>query len=418
MNGDTGEFQQESWPPCGDLQHSEINGKAEVLPLNVLTVRPAAMIRPRPWLYGFWLMRGAVTLLAAPGGTGKTSLITTMILACAAGRNLLGENPHRKLRVAFLGLEETSEEMERRFAAAMIRYELAPADVADRVLYLDGREYGFKAATVDERGQVQMTTEMQQLIGDLMMCRIDVLIADPLALTHSAQENDNTAMAAVMSYFAAAAIACDIGVLLIHHTRKGAIAGDVDAIRGAGALVNHARIAIGLSPMSEAERDQMNISKEDARSLVRIDDLKFNYSARAAEARWIRLESIALGNGSEDYPQGDFVQVPVNWIPPASDLTNAIANRVLDMLAAGIEVDGMQERYTTSRKGDRAAFDLMKQVFEGEEMDWSEKQIAGLLKTWERNNVIQVMDYESGRQRKTRKGIFVNNANRPGAKHD
>lgn len=415
MNGDNGEFQQEAWPPCGDIQHSDINGKAEALPLNVLTVRPAAMIRPRPWLYGYWLMRGAVTLLAAPGGTGKTSLITTMILACAACRNLLGETPHRNLRVAFLGLEETGEEMERRFAAAMIKYEIAPADIADRVLYLDGREYGFKAATVDERGQVQMTGDMQQLIGDLMMCRIDILVADPLALTHSAQENDNTAMAAVMSYFAAAAIACDIGVLLIHHTRKGAVAGDVDAIRGAGALVNHARIAIGLSPMSEPEREQMNIPKEDARSLVRIDDLKFNYSARAADARWVRLESIALGNGSEDYPHGDLVQVPVNWTPPApSIVTTTLANHVLDELDRGTQ-DG--ERYTTSRKGERQAFEITKTTLWNGGCELGDKAIVQLLKSWERNNVIYVADYESVTQRKVRKGIFVNNANRPGMAH-
>jgi len=416
MNGEGAVFEQENWPPCGDLQASEINGKAESLPLNVLRVRPANMIRPRPWLYGHWLMRGAVTLLAAPGGTGKTSLITSAILACATGRNLLGEQPHRKLRVAFLGLEETSEEMERRFAAAMIRYGITQDEIADRVLYLDGREYAFKVAEMDERGQVQMTGDMQRLIGDLMMCRIDVLVADPLALTHSAQENDNTAMAAVMSYFTSAAAMCDIAVMLIHHTRKGAIAGDVDAIRGAGALVNHARIAIGLSPMSEQEREEMNIPKEDARSLVRIDDLKFNYSVRSADARWVRLESIRLENGTEDYPDGDFVQVPINWTPPSPTVvTTALANRILDELDRGTP-EG--ERYTTSRKGERQAFELARDILRGDGLDISDRAIMQLLKSWERNNVIYVKDYDSPSQRKRRKGIFVNNSNRPGTSHE
>lgn len=356
-----------------------------------------------------------MTLLAAPGGTGKTSLITTTILACASGRNLLGEQPHKQLRVAFLGLEETSEEMERRFSAAMIRYGITPDEIGERVLYLDGREYAFKVAEMDERGQVQMTGDMQQLIGDLMMCRIDVLVADPLALTHSAQENDNTAMAAVMSYFAGAAALCDIAVMLIHHTRKGAIAGDVDAIRGAGALVNHARIAIGLAPMSEPEREEMNIPKEDARSLVRIDDLKFNYSARSADARWIRLESVSLGNATEDYPDGDFVQVPVNWTPPAPTVvTTALANRILDELEKGAP-EG--ERYTMSRKGERQAFELARDILRGDGLDISDRAIMQLIKSWERNNVIYVNDYDSMSARKRRKGIFVNNANRPGMAH-
>lgn len=386
---------------------------SEGLPLNVLTVRPEREIKPRPWLYGFWLMRGAVTLLAAPGGTGKTSLITTTILACATGRNLLGEEPLRKLRVAFLGLEESGEEMERRFAAAMKHYGVTAEDLGDRVSYLDGRQYGFKAAVLDSQGQVEMTKDMLQLISVLMMARIDVLIADPLALTHSAQENDNTAMAAVMSYFATAAIECRIGVLLIHHTRKGAMAGEVDSIRGAGALVNHARIAIGLAPMSDQERENMNIPKEESRSLVRIDDLKFNYSARAADARWVKLESIRLNNATDEYPHGDSVQVPVNWTPPNTNLSIQLANRILDALDAGI--DG--ERYTMSRKGDRQAADLALKMLQAEGMDWSDKQVITLLKGWERNNVISVADYDSPGQRRARKGIFVNEANRPGTKH-
>lgn len=384
-----------------------------VLPLNQLTLRPESEIKPRPWLYGFWLMRGAVTLLAAPGGTGKTSLITTTILACATGRNLLGENPLRPLRVAFLGLEESEEEMERRFTAAMKQYDISIEDLGDRVSYLDGRQYGFKAAALGQQGQVVMTDDMMNLIGVLMMGRIDVLIADPLALTHDAQENDNTAMAAVMSYFATAAIECRIGVLLIHHTRKGAVAGEVDSIRGAGALVNHARIAIGLAPMSEQEREAMNIPKEEARSLVRIDDLKFNYSARAADARWVKLESVHLNNATAEYPHGDSVQVPVNWTPPNTTLSTQLANRILDALDAGIE----GERYTMTRKGDRQAADLVLKIMQAEGVDWSDKQVVTLLKGWERNNVISVADYDSPGQRRARKGIFVNEANRPGTSH-
>lgn len=387
---------------------------SEGLPLNVLTVRPEREIKPRPWLYGFWLMRGAVTLLAAPGGTGKTSLITTTILACATGRNLLGEEPLRKLRVAFLGLEESGEEMERRFAAAMKHYGVTAEDLGDRVSYLDGRQYGFKAAVLDGQGQVEMTKDMLQLISVLMMARIDVLIADPLALTHSAQENDNTAMAAVMSYFATAAIECRIGVLLIHHTRKGAMAGEVDSIRGAGALVNHARIAIGLAPMSDQERENMNIPKEESRSLVRIDDLKFNYSARAADARWVKLESIRLNNATDEYPHGDSVQVPVNWTPPNTGLSTQLANRILDVLDAGVE----GERFTILRRGERQAFDVAQRMIREDGLDWSDAQIMALIKSWERNNVIVMRDYDSPGQRKPRRGIFVNQSNRPGTEHE
>ena len=388
---------------------------AGTLPLNTLIVPPAASIPPRPWLYGYWLMRGAVTLLAAPGGTGKTSLITTTMLACATGRNLLGEMPLKPLVCAFLGLEETEQEMHRRFAAAMIQYQIGPQDIGDRIGYLDGRACGFKAAKVNGDGSVHLTSEMTQLVGLLMGSGCDVLVADPLALTHDAQENDNTAMAQVMSYFASVAIECNIGVMLIHHTRKGAIAGDPDSIRGAGALVNHARIAIGLAPMGTDDREAMNITKEDARSLVRIDDLKFNYSARAADARWVKLESVPLNNASEDYPYGDSIQVPVNWTPPNSKLTPQLACRILEALDAGREIDGLPERYTTRKDSERAAFGLVKIMLAGEDVEMSDRQIDGLIKSWEKNNTIQQSDYTSGKQRKKRKGIFLNRSNMPGA---
>src|SRR5689334_11150647 len=90
------------------------------LPLRPFTIPSPRDIRPRPWVFGYWFMRGAVTLIAAPGGTGKTSLLTTAILSCATGRDLLGVKPLKPMRVAVLGLEEGREEMSRRFAAAVM----------------------------------------------------------------------------------------------------------------------------------------------------------------------------------------------------------------------------------------------------------------------------------------------------------
>jgi hypothetical protein len=159
----------------------------------------------------------------------------------------------------------------------------------------------------------------------------------------------------------------------------------------------------------------MNIPKDEARALVRIDDLKFNYSARSADARWVRLESVPLGNGTEDYPHGDTIQVPVNWLPPQNDISVQIANRILDVIDAGTD-EG--ERFTMLRRGDRQAFEVAKRIInDEEEMGWSDTQIARLIKGWERNNVLALRDYDSPGQRKTRKGLFVNNANRPGQTH-
>lgn len=385
------------------------------MPLNKLVVPAAASIRPRPWLYGYWFMRGAVTLIVAPGGTGKTALLTAAILACATGQELIdGIKPLRPLTVAFLGLEESEEEMHRRFAAAMLHYGIKEEDYAGRVYYLDGRKYAFSAAWLDGGGNVQESPQMLELTMWLQMIGVDVLLADPLALAHSAPENDNTAMARVLSYFSALAAACDCGVGLIHHTRKGAVAGDPDAIRGAGALVNHARIAIGLSAIGDDDAKLFNITRDEAKRLVRVDDLKLNYSPKAIEARWVKLESVRLGNQDADYPHGDSVQVATHWAPPepVSDLSVEVANQILDEFDGG--KDG--ERYSTQRNAALPAHLLVQSIMAMHGVEKSDAWCRQLIGLWLKAQppVLYQQDYRSEAQRKTRKGLFVNAQNRPG----
>lgn len=384
------------------------------MPLNKLVVPAPAAIRPRPWLLGYWMMRGAVTLIAAPGGTGKTSLLTSMILASATGRDLIGAKPLKQLTVAFLGLEESEEEIHRRFAAAMLHYEIDPSEIAGRIYYLDGRTYKFSAAWADGGGNVNESPQVAELTMWLQMIGVDLLFADPLALAHSAQENDNTAMAAVLGIFSGIAAACDCGVGIIHHTRKGAVAGDPDGIRGAGALVNHARIALGLSPIDEPSREQFKLSKEDARGLVRIDDLKLNYSPKAAECRWVRLESVALGNMSADYPYGDSIQVPVQWDPPDQEIlfTPSIANEALDIIDRGLGT----ERYSAANASTgKAAFKVVQQVMLSRGNPMTDAEARKIIKGWLTCNppIVREESYKSELERKHRMGLFVNNGARP-----
>lgn len=387
----------------------------EPLPILKLTIPSVVEIRPRPWLYGYWSMRGAVTLIAAPGGTGKTALMTSVILACATGKSLLDELPLRPLNVVFLGLEESTEEMHRRFAAAMIHHKINQDEFDGRIFFLDGRQYGFCAANLDDNGNVMQAPDMDALRAIMLDLRIDILCADPLALLHTAPENDNSAMAQVMQYFNRLAQECDCGVILVHHTRKGAIAGDPDGIRGAGALVNHARIAIGLSPMNQDEAKDFNVSKDEQRSLVRIDDLKRNYSPRSAEARWIRLESVRLGNETDDYPQGDYVQVPTIWLPPEpSSLSTETSNEILDDLARGIGPD----RYQISKRAVNWAGKVIIDVMNRKGIPTSDNYAKTRLADWIRNKVIEERIFTDSKRRKEVLGIFVNETNRPGTIHE
>jgi hypothetical protein len=386
------------------------------IPLYPLTIPDS--IRPRPWLFGYWLMRGAVTLIAAPGGTGKTALVTSAILSCATGRDLLGIKPLRELTVAFLGLEESCEEMHRRFKAAMMQHGIEPKDFEGRVYYLDGRTYGFSAASMTSDGNVAIGPDMAKLSALLLTIGADILAADPLALAHSAPENDNNAMARVISYFSALGATCDCAVLLIHHTRKGAQAGDPDGIRGAGALINHARVAIGLSPPSDADREALDIPEEDAKRLVRIDDLKMNYSVKSTQAKWLELTSVGLDNRTAEYPFGDSVQVPLPWVPPvkAGAFSKGIANLALDLIEAGIMAPKGPERYSAApNAGGRAAYKAVQGVMRDHGQQMSDKEARQIVNGWLACDppILKERPYWSENERKERIGLYVQKSARP-----
>src|SRR5208283_5614809 len=76
-----------------------------------LTAEPAALpepatIPPREWLYGTRLIRRFVSVLAAPGGVGKSALALGIAAALATGRPILGERVHHSVPVWLLNLED------------------------------------------------------------------------------------------------------------------------------------------------------------------------------------------------------------------------------------------------------------------------------------------------------------------------
>lgn len=94
----------------------------------------------------------------------------------------------------------------------------------------------------------------------------DILVCDPLAELHNAEENDNTAMRTVVAAFRDLARRLNIAVLLLHHDRKGNNApGDMDRLRGASAISGAVRVLVTLTSMSEADAEHFRIPpKSDA----------------------------------------------------------------------------------------------------------------------------------------------------------
>ena len=267
-------------------------------------------IPKRPWLAAGYLMRGAVSALSGQGSGGKSSLVVRWTIALAAGQAVGEFRPTKPRKVVNYNVEDDEFEQQRRYSAALRASDLKPADVAGRIIRCGPQTIGTLFERHPVTGHITPTAAMEALEA---LCRengADVLVCDPLAELHNAEENDNTAMRAVVAAFRGLAKRLNIAVLLLHHDRKGNNApGDMDRLRGASAITGAVRVLLTLTSMSPEEAERFGIPPEERRRHFRIDGAKSNY-AIAQEAEWWRLAGYPLANGEE-------VAACLPWAPPS-----------------------------------------------------------------------------------------------------
>ena len=100
----------------------------------------------RQFLYARHYIRGYLSVLVAPGGTGKTALMIAEAIDMTTGRNLLG-SPGPKLRVWYWNGEDPKDELERRFAAARLHYDINEIHIGDRLFVDSGLDTPLRIAT-------------------------------------------------------------------------------------------------------------------------------------------------------------------------------------------------------------------------------------------------------------------------------
>ena len=152
----------------------------------------------------------------------------------------------------------------------------------------------------------------------ISMKRPVMLIVDPLAELHNCEENDNTALRAIIAKFREMAVEFEMAVVVLHHTRKGAgqSPGDPDAARGASAIIGAVRVAVTVTTTSEDDAKAFGLSTDlEQRSFyVRMDDAKSNY-APLRSAQWFEKVAYELTNG-------DIVAAAVPWKPPEEKIAS------------------------------------------------------------------------------------------------
>lgn len=322
----------EPWPDEPPLPSSEddygAGGKVVTLKGEPVALQPKAPalwhsddewdeadIPVRPWLVPGYIMRGAVSLIAGAGSSGKSSLLKAWAIACALGVPFHRFRPCQPLRVMTYNVEDDLHEERRRFSATLRLFEVGgrraePHDLTGMVRIIGPASIGTLVHRDAVSGFTTATDAMAALEAMIAEYKPDAVFLDPLVELHTAEENDNTGLRSVVAYFRSLAVRHQIGVVIAHHTRKGAVTpGDPDAVRGAGAIVGAARVVHTVCGMTEDEAAKCGLKPERRRFYFRLDSAKSNY-APVDEAEWFERRPFVLDNGEE-------VAAAAPWSPPS-----------------------------------------------------------------------------------------------------
>jgi len=296
-------------------------------------------------LYGVDLVRGEATLLVSAGGVGKTTVAIGKSISVATNRRLLDEKVFgTDLKALYINAEDSRDEMRRRVWAFCMKHGLSEQDLGRFSLYGtdDWQVQGISFLRVERGGSVLDQAGIDRFEELLEALRPDLVVLDPLvALCGGGNINDNAAMALVMRALKRLAGKFNCAVLILHHTRKGSVSGDVEGISGASALANLSRRALMAAPMTAEEGKLLGVLPSELGAYFKVVVAKANLAPRSADVAWYRLDSVELPNAEPPiYLHGDRVQAVTRVRLPLQGGSSAIAEDQAIRQAIVAVVDG------------------------------------------------------------------------------
>ena len=198
---------------------------------------------PVNWLWDHWIPRGFVTLLSAPGGTGKGSVALEVALAAAGAIDSFPDGTHASEPGGAVYYVSFEDELRVVLNARAHAFGAGPTDA---IKVAGGREVSAAMERSETNDPLAVLEEMRG--SDPQPPTL--IIIDPLVEMVGSlglNENDNGEMASLMGDIREYAERWECAVLIVHHTRKGSAAGAAaEASRGASAISNAARAQLRL----------------------------------------------------------------------------------------------------------------------------------------------------------------------------
>lgn len=358
-------------------------------------------IPPRPWAYGHYLLVGQAAVLGAVDGGGKGAMAVVIALAMITGKPLLGERVWRQGPVAIISYEDDQDEWHRRIAAACEHYGISYDLALDNIVFITRPRDRIVFAAM--RDGTPVYPDGDDIITALRDIGAVLLIIDPLNHAHAFEDgNSNVMMAKVAAEINRIAWQGGVAALVLHHLRKGST-GIADDLMGATSLRATFRSTRILARMTSDEASPLGIKREAWR-YSRIAGSKENYSPPPDKATWFKLESVRLDNKTDEYPDGDMVQVTVSWTPPAlfEGLDVTTLADIFDGIRRG---PGVDEFFSPNRQAKHWVGDVIV-TFTGK----TPEQATRVLKEWTKNEVLTVEETEHPQHRRKVQRILLNEA--------
>ena len=362
---------------------------------------------PRPWIGPPYILRRHITLPHGPGGSGKSQLIASWVVALCLGQQFGRLRPEKRYSVLLANFEDDREEQELRLSAALKFFGASPKDLVGhlfRVTIADTADATM--FELDERSAVRATRTFDAFDRACRKIQPDVSALDTLVAINAVPENDNTLMRRVMAMLRNCARQHDMALIIAHHDNKsGSDAEDRDQanVRGAGDIPNAARFELAVKKMTAPEAEGFNLPAVDRASYFRLGSLgsKVNYIA-ADESEWFERVTHIIS--------GQPVVACIPWTPPNSfdGIDIAVANQILDEIDAGLPNGDRYSDHNAAR--DRAAWKVVAKHMPGK----PEKVCRTAISKWLKNGVLISKEYYHQGRHEDVRGLFVNLVKRPG----
>ena len=367
-------------------------------------------IDPREWIYGASLLRGMLSILGGVGGVGKTSYVIKVMLSIALGRPLLAfdrDEPEHTIyeplgRVWYYSLEDPMDELVRRVKAEILDCDINPRTIWDKVFLQSGRNVPLVVAKM-VNGEI-IRVNVKPIVRHLIQNNIVVASVDPFANSFEGADAENASdfMKVVLDQWRIIAHEANCAIWLVHHFKKGGVAGDADAFRGSSVIQNAARVMETLTPMTIDQAKELGVPDNERRNYVRLENAKVNLSPAPAEGQWFKFVGVPLGNRTEKYPQGDIIGVLTRWKPVEKVMTWQHAETILTRIEQG-DPNGMF--FTPTKQAEYWAGNLIMSI-----AGFGEGAAAKKLKEWMGSGLLTEDTYKHPKHGKTTKKLVVNPA--------